>query len=65
MEIDRETIPSPPSVVQREKNIITDESTSPVDPVAPADYDAPRNLPRNVTSGHKRPAWAHETLEEA
>jgi hypothetical protein len=65
MEIDSETIPSPPSAVQRETYIITDEPTTPVDPVAPADSDAPSNIPRNVTVGHKRPAWARQTLEEA
>jgi hypothetical protein len=65
MEIDSETIPSPPSVVQRETYIIIDESTTPVDPVAPVDSDALSNLPRNVTTGHKRPAWARQTLEEA
>jgi hypothetical protein len=44
MEIDSETIPSPPSAVQRETNII------PSDPVAPVD------MPRDIAVGHKRPA---------
>jgi hypothetical protein len=44
MEIDSETIPSPPSAVQRETNII------PADPVAPVD------MPRDIAVGHKRPA---------
>ena len=51
MEIDsekkEETIPSPPSAVQRET--ITD-AVDPVDPVAPVD------APRDITVGHKRPA---------
>ena len=57
MEIDtekkEETIPSPPSTVQRET--ITD----PVDPVAPVD------VPRDVVVGQKRPAWARQSLQEA
>jgi hypothetical protein len=43
MEIDSETIPSPPSVVQRETYII------PADPVAPVD------MFRDIAVGHKRP----------
>jgi hypothetical protein len=47
MEIDseknEETIPSPPSAVQREI------STNPVDPIAPVD------VPRDIAIGHKRP----------
>jgi hypothetical protein len=65
MEIDSETIPPPPSTVQRETNIIPDEPIDPVDPVAPEDSVAPRNIPRDITVGHKRPAWARQTLEEA
>jgi hypothetical protein len=42
MEIDSKTIPSPPSAVQREKDII------PVDPVAPVD------MFRDIAVGHKR-----------
>ena len=52
MDIDRETIPSPPSTVQRETII------DPVDPVAPVD------VPRDIVVGHKRPAWARQTLQE-
>jgi hypothetical protein len=48
-----ETIPSPPSIVQRETTI------DPVDPIAPVD------VPRDITVGHKRPAWARQTLQEA
>jgi hypothetical protein len=43
MEIDSETIPSPPSAVQRETNIIQ------VDPVSPVD------MFRDIAVGHKRP----------
>jgi hypothetical protein len=46
MEIDNETIPSPPSTTQRET--ITD----PIDPVAPTD------VPGDIVVGHKRTAWA-------
>jgi hypothetical protein len=59
MEIDSETIPSPPSAVQRETNII------PVDPVVPADPVAPVDMPRDIAVGHKRPTWARQTLQEA
>jgi hypothetical protein len=50
MEIDSETIPSPPSAVQRETSI------DPVDPVV---------VPRDIAVGHKRPTWARQTLQEA
>jgi hypothetical protein len=43
MEIDSETITSPPSVVQRETDII------PTYPVAPVD------MSRDIAVGHKRP----------
>jgi hypothetical protein len=43
MKIDSETIPSPPSAVQRETNII------PVDPVSSVD------MVRDIAVGHKRP----------
>jgi hypothetical protein len=59
MEIDSETVPSPPSAVQRETYII------PVDPVVPADPVAPVDIPRDIAVGHKRPAWARQTLQEA
>jgi hypothetical protein len=44
MEIDSETIPSPPSAVQRETDII------PANPIAPVD------MSRDIAIGHKRPA---------
>jgi hypothetical protein len=44
MEIDSETIPSPPSTFQRETNII------PANPIAPVD------MFRDIAVGHKRPA---------
>jgi hypothetical protein len=47
MEIDSETISSPPSVVQRETNII------PVDPGSPID------MFRDIAVGHKRPLYTH------
>jgi hypothetical protein len=65
MEIDSETIPSPPSTVQRETYIIPDDPIAPIDPVAPADLVSLRNTPREITVGHKRPAWARQTLQEA
>jgi hypothetical protein len=43
-----ETIPSPPSVVQRETTI------DPLDPV---------DVPRDIAVDHKRPAWARQTLQ--
>jgi hypothetical protein len=52
MEIDSETIPSPPSAVQRETAI------DPVDPIAPVD------VPKDIVAGHKRTAWARQTLQE-
>jgi hypothetical protein len=65
MEIDSETIPPPPSAVQRETDIIPDDPTTPVDLVAPLDSVPPSNIPRDIIVGHKRPAWALKTLEEA
>jgi hypothetical protein len=60
MEIDsekkEETVPSPPSAVQRET--ITD-LVDPVDPVAPVD------VPKDIVVGQKRNAWARQTLREA
>jgi hypothetical protein len=58
MKIDSETVPSPPSTIQRETNII------PVDPVVPADLVAPIDMPRDIVVGHKRHAWARQTLQE-
>jgi hypothetical protein len=53
MEIDIETIPSPPPTVQRETSII------PIDPVVlfgPIDLVGPIDIPRDIAVGHKRPA---------
>jgi hypothetical protein len=47
MDINSKTIPSPPSTVQREKNII------PVHPVSPVD------IFRDIAVGHKRPTQTH------
>jgi hypothetical protein len=52
MEIDSETIPSPPSAVQRETYIISVDPVAPIDPVFPADLVAPINMPRDITVGH-------------
>jgi hypothetical protein len=65
MEIDSETMPSPPSAIQRETDIILDDPIAPVDPVIPADSVAPSNIPRDIIVGHKRPTWARQTLQEA
>jgi hypothetical protein len=48
-----ETIPSPPSAVQRETVI------DPVDPIVPVDLV---DIPRDIAVGQKRPAWARQTL---
>ena len=45
-----ETVPSPPSTIQRE--IVIDL----VDPVSPVD------VPRDIAVGHKRHAWARQSL---
>jgi hypothetical protein len=58
MEIDGEIMPSPPSVVQMETDIIPVDLVAPVDPVVPVDLVAPINMPKDITIGHKRPAWA-------
>jgi hypothetical protein len=55
MEIDSETIPSPPSAVQKESDIT-------VDPVVLADPVAPIDVPKDIAVGHKSPAWARQTL---
>jgi hypothetical protein len=47
MEIDSKTIPSPPSAIQREKDII------PVDPVAPVD------MLNDIAARHKMPTQTH------
>ena len=56
MEIDSETMPSPPSKVQRETNIIPVDPIAPVDLVDPANLVSPSDMPRDITVGHKRPA---------
>jgi hypothetical protein len=62
MEIDSETILSPPSTVQREINIIPVDPIFPADPIVRADPVAPIDMPRYIAVGHKRPAWAQKTL---
>jgi hypothetical protein len=64
MEIDSEIIPSPPSTIQREIDIIPDDPITPIDPVIPVDSVSPRNIPRDITVGHKRSTWARQTLQE-
>jgi hypothetical protein len=56
MDIDSETVPSPPSTVQRE---ITIDLVDPVDPVSLVD------VPKDIAVGHKRPSWARQNLQEA
>jgi hypothetical protein len=58
MEIDSETIPSPPSAVQRETNII------PIDPLLPVHLVALVDMPIDISIGHKRATWARQTLQE-
>jgi hypothetical protein len=48
MEIDSETITSPPSIVQRETNIISDEPIAPFDPVAPSNLVAIETYPETL-----------------
>jgi hypothetical protein len=50
MEIDSETIPSPPSTVQREINIIPIDPIFPVDPIVRADPITPIDMPRYTFS---------------
>jgi transposase InsO family protein len=59
MEIDSETMPSPPSAVQRETYIIPIDLVDPValvDPVVPTDPTAPIDMPKDIIVGHKSPA---------
>jgi hypothetical protein len=65
MKIDSETMPSPPSAVQRETEIIPVDPVAPIDPVVPTNPVAPIDMPRDITVGHKKPAWARQTLQEA
>jgi hypothetical protein len=62
MEIDSETMPSPPSTVQRETYIVPVDPVAPVDPFVLADLVAPIDMLRDITAGHKRPSWARQTL---
>jgi hypothetical protein len=48
IEIDSETIPCPPSTIQRETSII------PVDPVVLVDPAALVDVPKGIAVGHKR-----------
>jgi hypothetical protein len=65
MEIDSETMPSPPLAVHRETYIILVDPVdpvAPVDPVVPVDPVAPIDMPKDITVGHKSPDWARQTL---
>jgi hypothetical protein len=58
-------MPSPPSAVQRETNILPVDPVAlvdPVDPVVPVYLVASINMPRDITIGYKMPAWARQTL---
>jgi hypothetical protein len=59
MEINSETVPSPPLAVQRETTII------PFDPFVPFDTIVPVYIHRDIAVGHKRPSWAQQTVQEA
>jgi hypothetical protein len=64
MEIYSEAMPSPPSSAQREIDIIPDGPVAPFDPVLPDNLVVPRDIPRDITVGHKRLAWARQNLQE-
>jgi hypothetical protein len=55
MDIDSETIHSPPSIVHRETNIIPVDLVALVNPVVPVDLVSLIDIPGDVTVGHKRP----------
>jgi hypothetical protein len=59
-EREEEMVSSPPHTfaVQREPNEPV-ETIEPIDPIHPID------VPRELTVGRKRPAWAHQTLQQA
>jgi hypothetical protein len=59
MDIEGEIVPSPPSSVHRETNII------PIDPVVPADPISLVDIPRDIVVGNKMHAWAQQTMQEA
>jgi hypothetical protein len=65
MEIDGDTIPSPHSEIHREIDIVPYESASQIDSALAAYFVSPSSVPRDITIGHKRLAWAHQTLKEA
>jgi hypothetical protein len=53
-----------PSVIQREP-VEPMEIIEPVDLVHLVDPVHPVDVPRDIAVGRKRPAWAHQTLQEA
>jgi hypothetical protein len=55
MESNSETMPPPPSIVQRETNIILDETITLVNPFSLEDSVSPRNIPKDITVGQKIP----------
>jgi hypothetical protein len=58
MEIDSESVSSPPSNIQRETSIVPVNPGVPVDPVALVD------VPRDITIGHKILFWDRQTLQK-
>jgi hypothetical protein len=40
------------------------ETIEPIDKIGPVDPVAPVNVPRDIAIARKRPAWAHQTLQE-
>jgi hypothetical protein len=65
-EREEEMVFSPPhrSAVQRGP-VEPVETVEPVDLVDPIDPIHPIDVPREITVGQKRPAWARQTLQEA
>jgi hypothetical protein len=65
-EREEEMVSSPPHTpaVQRESDEPV-ETIEPVDPVDPTEPVHPIDVPRQITVGRKRPAWARQTLQEA
>jgi hypothetical protein len=49
---------------QRETTIFLVDLVIPVNPVVPVVPMAPVDIPRDIAVGHKRPAWARQTLQE-
>jgi hypothetical protein len=62
-EREEEMVSSPPHTpsIQREPN----EPVETVDPVDPIELVHPIDVPREITMGRKRLAWARQTLQEA